>query len=701
MKTILNTVAAIALAFGVTVAPMLAPLAQASTTYAPVRQESTSSAVLTPEALANMEYQSALSSTGVALLSNGVYTESVAPGSASVTTVMLLPEPIAYGELNGQEAAAVLIAENGGGTGTFISLAVVVNQDGAPVNIATSMLGDRVAVNSMIIEENQIIVAMTAAGPDDPMCCPSQPVIDVYSLIGDALSLDSQLFVTLDVSGVADSYTVGVMPPTPYDESMPPGPQGAPVYLVVTFDGVQPNQASEPGTPFIAIYPATDYAALWEEAGNTLITDTLNQLASLLDEQPASPEPPLPILPPPGAHNDVAVQVAYLESPFMTGMRFVGRLSQDASPLLASQLDYYFNGLSTDDSLLIAAQLPVTTDALPADMESMTDEMKQQSEADPIGFIAAQTEMLNELAPSDFSPDLTTLDAMMESLNMEVVANTLSLQSLGNMAYQSEMTAEGEAILVNGVYTESVAPGSASFVSVTLLPQPIAYGDYYGLPAAAVLIAESGGGSGTFINLALVVEINGAPVNIATTLLGDRVVVNDLALDNNTIGVEMISHGPDDPLCCPTQQTTQVYQMGLMQMQTEGETDTASEAQPERTTPELAGTSWMWIQTQMMDDSEVMPADPSLFTLLFNADGSFATQTDCNTFQGNYSADSSTGQLTMETTVSTRMACPPEALEENYIRSLNGAASYLVENGNLYIALKMDSGIMEFAPIGE
>jgi heat shock protein HslJ len=701
MKTILNSVAAIALAFGVTIAPMLAPLAQASTTHAAVRQESTSSDVLTAEALANMEYQSALSSSGVALLSNGVYTESVAPDSASVTTVYLLPEPVAYGELNGQEAAAVLIAENGGGSGTFISLAVVVNQDGVPVNIATSMLGDRVAVNSMIIEENQIIVAMTAHGPDDPMCCPSQPVIEVYSLIGNALSLDSQLFVTLDVSGVAETYTVGVMPATPYDESMPPGPQGAPSHIVVTFDGVQPNQVSEPDTAFIAIYPATDYAALWEEAGNSFITDSLNQLASMLEEQPANPEPPLPILPPPAAHNDVAVQVAYLDSPFMTGMRFVGRVSQDASPLLASQLDYYFDGLNTDGSLLVAAQLPVTTEALPADMESMSDEMKQQFDADPIGFIAAQAEMLDELEPSDFSPDLTALDAMMESLNMEMVANPLSLQSLGNMAYQSEMTAEGEAILVNGVYTESVAPGSASFVSVTLLPQPIAYGDYYGLPAAAVLIAENSGGSGTFINLALVVEINGAPVNIATTLLGDRVVVNDLTFNDNTIGVDMISHGPNDPLCCPTQQTIQVYEMGLMQMQTEGETDAASDAQPERTTPELAGTSWTWSQTQMMDDSSVTPADPSQFTLLFNADGAFATQTDCNTFQGNYSADSSTGQLAMETTISTRMACPPEALEESYIRSLNGAASYLVEGGNLYIALKMDSGIMEFAPIGE
>src|SRR5690242_5804291 len=76
------------------------------------------SAALSPSALANAEYQSEYTKSGTVKLENGEYREPVAPGSATETVVQLT-KYVAYGELDGQPAAAVVLVTNPGGSGTF------------------------------------------------------------------------------------------------------------------------------------------------------------------------------------------------------------------------------------------------------------------------------------------------------------------------------------------------------------------------------------------------------------------------------------------------------------------------------------------------------------------------------------------------------------------------------------------------------
>jgi Na+-translocating ferredoxin:NAD+ oxidoreductase RnfG subunit len=136
---------------------------------------------ITMEQLANMEYQSEFTKSGTALLKDGEYSEEAAPGSATQTSVMLT-DLVAFGELNGEPAAAVVLVTDPGGSGTFYTLHVVVNQDGELVDIASTDLGDRVQINSLAIEDGQRIVDMVTHGPDDPMCCPTQEVVKKYEL---------------------------------------------------------------------------------------------------------------------------------------------------------------------------------------------------------------------------------------------------------------------------------------------------------------------------------------------------------------------------------------------------------------------------------------------------------------------------------------------------------------------------------------
>ncbi len=74
-----------------------------------------------------------------------------------------------------------------------------------------------------------------------------------------------------------------------------------------------------------------------------------------------------------------------------------------------------------------------------------------------------------------------------------------------------------------------------------------------------MILYSSGGGSGTFYELHAMVVRNGQPHDAAWTPLGDRVQINSLAIQNGEILVDMVTHGPEDPMCCPTQQVVQTY----------------------------------------------------------------------------------------------------------------------------------------------
>ena len=125
------------------------------------------------EILENLDYKTTMTSSGTAQLQDGEYHEQIAEGSAS-ETVISLTNDVAYGELDGSKAAAAILTTTTGGSGTFYELALIQVQEGMPVNVATTFLGDRVKILSLQIQDDRIIVEMIGQGPDDPMCCPAQ-----------------------------------------------------------------------------------------------------------------------------------------------------------------------------------------------------------------------------------------------------------------------------------------------------------------------------------------------------------------------------------------------------------------------------------------------------------------------------------------------------------------------------------------------
>jgi hypothetical protein len=70
---------------------------------------------------------------------------------------------------------------------------------------------------------------------------------------------------------------------------------------------------------------------------------------------------------------------------------------------------------------------------------------------------------------------------------------------------------------------------------------------------AVAVLGESGGGSGYFEGLVAAVSNNGSITNSEMFPLGDRVHINSLEVKSRVITVDMITQGPNDPMCCPSE----------------------------------------------------------------------------------------------------------------------------------------------------
>ena len=118
--------------------------------------------------------------------------------------------------------------------------------------------------------------------------------------------------------------------------------------------------------------------------------------------------------------------------------------------------------------------------------------------------------------------------------------------------------------LADGLYEgEPYTPGSASRPIVRLVPGLIALGDVTGdgSDEAVAVLAHNSGGSGVFPFLAVVEDADGHPGHIATIALGDRVKVTGLRIDDGIVFADLVEHGPDDPMCCPSQKVRREWRL--------------------------------------------------------------------------------------------------------------------------------------------
>ena len=239
----------------------------------------------------------------------------------------------------------------------------------------------------------------------------------------------------------------------------------------------------------------------------------------------------------------------------------------------------------------------------------------------------------------------------------------LSLDQLKNASYDGIY--DQPVTLVDGYYEgEPFVEGGASRPTVTFVGDLVAYGDINGdgVEDAAVLLAESSGGSGTFAYLAAVVNQDGQPVNAGTVLLGDRTQIKSLAIQNRQIVMEIVTQGPDDPMCCPTLKVRKTYTLQDGRL-----VEVGSEELGQVSVQDLMGTSWT---VEQLDFDQPVQGDEPI-TAEF-ADGQVAGSGGWNRYNAPVSSDDAQS-LTIGPAISTLMACPEPSMtqEMQYLTALS------------------------------
>lgn len=127
---------------------------------------------------------------------------------------------VAFGDLNNDSAidAAVIVKRRLGGTGAFVSLYAVLNQNGSPRHIASAELGDRVVVPFIRVRSNQVELELSENMLDNGA---PRPVTKRYSLVANELiEYSSRKMVLLEALSRMDYVAVAALMPPRLDFSL-------------------------------------------------------------------------------------------------------------------------------------------------------------------------------------------------------------------------------------------------------------------------------------------------------------------------------------------------------------------------------------------------------------------------------------------------------------------------------------------------
>ncbi|MGB3299900.1 MAG: YbaY family lipoprotein [Phormidesmis sp.] len=110
---------------------------------------------------------------------------------------------------------------------------------------------------------------------------------------------------------------------------------------------------------------------------------------------------------------------------------------------------------------------------------------------------------------------------------------------------------------------------------------------------------------------------------------------------------------------------------------------------------QLKNTNWQLEQIQYNDDKLLESDSPNNYTIKFMDNGQLSIRADCNQAQGSFTEDGSS--LSIDLGPTTLAACPPESISQDYLQALQEAGGYFLQDGDLYIDLKLDTGTMRFS----
>jgi len=269
----------------------------------------------------------------------------------------------------------------------------------------------------------------------------------------------------------------------------------------------------------------------------------------------------------------------------------------------------------------------------------------------------------------------------------------LGLTRLQNSAYSGFQDIAGTVVLNAGHWEgEPPQPGSASVSRVDFLGDIVARGDLDGdgTDEAAVVLTTNFGGTGVFHYVAIVDQQGEENRNVATQMIGDRVQLRDMRIEEGYVVLDLVRAGAGDPSCCPTELVTLQFRLHDGQLGEPLETGTGASLSPET----LSGQKWRLSAWKFGEPVE------GRMTLAFDA-GRFTGNAGCNEYSAAVKATDKRGSIEVGPPASTRMQCDPEVMthERRFLTTLPRVNRFWFHAGQLALAYGegSESGVMFLA----
>ena len=147
-------------------------------------------------------------------------------------------------------------------------------------------------------------------------------------------------------------------------------------------------------------------------------------------------------------------------------------------------------------------------------------------------------------------------------------SNVLNEETIKNFTYHLKYLGQ-KVSLKDGEYKTPLRPGNEEDIKKYLSVRIEKYGIFEPKllpPFAVVILSESFGGSGNFLEMTALVNEDGKIIQTNSIELGDRVVIKDLRFERGLIlfrdrtkdfiYLTLLRHKENDPSCCPTEEET-------------------------------------------------------------------------------------------------------------------------------------------------
>ncbi len=512
-------------------------------------------------------------------------------------------------------------------------------------------------------------------------------MLSVLAVVVLPVAAQSTATNTLAYNGFSFSYDSSMTGHVTIDEvagedpglQQPGGPEVKHVEFAIS--GAPPATSIDEAPLAIRVYNTSDFANYADA------TTQFNNLQSLLSAKtdlntfmmPASTaaDSSLPFMPIANASQAIRARAQYVETASVKGISYITVYRQDVSPFLGNEFFYTFQGYSIDGIHYVSAIFKLNTALFPADIPA--DFNMDTFNAGFSDYLIQSVTTLNNAQATDFTPSLSTFDAIIQSFAF---------------APGSDISAE---------QTPAVVPADPTFGGLTNNNWVLAtYGSDEApipvLPETPIsLIFTQGGISGsagcnTYFGQ-FQYDINKLTFSdIGSTLMAcaDDVMAQEAAyLDAlRTATSYDINNGV----------LRIIYRDGALTFNASGSntvtlTVTATPViGGDANLGGLAGVNWV-LSSFGAESAPVAVVSGSTVTAVFAPDG-VAGNAGCNQYSGTFQYDNT--NISFSPLITTKVACEQGMMDQEtaYLTALQSATGYQIINGQLQISYP--EGVLTF-----